>query len=43
MSDHAFNALFAVMSLTIVAVLANIFVTSFWARRIIQTIEGRQR
>jgi len=43
MSDHAFNALFAVMSLTMVAVLANMFVTSLRARRIIRAIEGHRQ
>jgi hypothetical protein len=43
MSDHAVNALFAVTSVTMVAVLANTFVTSFWARRTIQAIEGRRQ
>jgi hypothetical protein len=43
MSDHAFNALFALMSLTAAAVFANIFVTSFWARRIIRAIESHRQ
>jgi hypothetical protein len=40
--DHAINASMAMLSLVLLAVFANIFVTAFWGRRILRAIESHR-
>jgi hypothetical protein len=41
-SDHAINALMAMISLVALLVCANMFVTAFWGRRMLRAIESHK-